>query len=269
MRVAARPPRPYRGALMSSAYDTIGAGYARLRRPDPRIAAAISAALGDARTVLNVGAGAGSYEPADRMVTALEPSAEMIRQRPPSAAPVVRGRAEALPFRDGAFDAAMAVLTVHHWADKAKGFAEMRRVARGPVVVLTFDPAHRGAWLLDYLPALAALDEAKMPRIEAHERWLGPVDVAPVPVPHDCTDGFLHAHWRRPRAHLDPAVRAAMSSFHALGDVSGPLRRLEADLDDGTWEARHGALLGLDALDLGYRLVTTRARGAGGGARRP
>ena len=182
----------------------------------------------------------------------------MIRQRPPSAVPAVQGRAEDLPFDDDAFDASMAVLTVHHWDDKAKGLAEMRRVTRGPIVLLTFDPAHRGFWLADYLPELVALDDEQMPRIADYERWLGPVEVAPVPIPHDCTDGFLCAYWRRPRAYLDPKVRAAMSSFRALGDVSAALGKLEADLGSGAWAERHGELLGLDAFDAGYRLVTTR-----------
>lgn len=241
---------------MAASYDTIGLDYANLRRPDARIGAMIWRALGDAREILNVGAGAGSYEPAERSITALEPSIEMIRQRPPSAAPAVRGWAEALPFKDDAFDAAMAVNTVHHWADKAKGFAEMRRVARGRIVVLTFDPMQRGTWLLDYFPGLAALDDAQMPRIADYERWLGPVEVTPVPVPHDCIDGFLYAYWSRPRAYLDPKVRAAMSSFHALGYVSAGLERLQADLDSGKWAERHGRLLELETHDVGYRLVT-------------
>lgn len=240
---------------MTARYDTIGLDYARLRRPNRRIAAAIEAALGDAGTVLNVGAGTGSYEPAARQVTALEPSIEMIRQRPPGAAPVVQGQAEALPFADGSFDAAMAVLTVHHWADKGRGLCEMRRVARGPVAILTFDAAFRGFWLADYIPELVALDEAQMPAMDDYSRWLGPVEIAPVPIPHDCSDGFLAAYWRRPAAYLDSRVRAAMSSFWALGDVSDALARLERDLESGAWEARYGHLLGLDALDCGYRLV--------------
>lgn len=245
---------------MSSVYDTIGLDYARLRRPDPRIAAALEAALGSAETVVNVGAGAGSYEPAGRRITALEPSAEMIRQRLASAAPAVRGRAEALPFPDGAFDAAMAVLTVHHWSDQAQGLRELRRVARGPVVILTFDPAFRGFWLADYIPELVALDEAQMPPLDAYAEALGPVEVAPVPIPHDCADGFLAAYWRRPAAYLDPRVRAAMSSFWALGDVSEALRRLEADLNSGAWARRHGELPELEELDCGYRLVVAQGR---------
>lgn len=242
---------------MSRVYDTIGVNYAELRKPDPRIGAAIAAALGAAESVLNVGAGAGSYEPLDRQVTALEPSAEMIGQRPPSSAPVVQGRAEALPFAEGGFDAVMAVLTVHHWSDQARGLAELRRVARDRVVILTYDPAFRDFWLLDYLPELAALDEAQMPPIPDYERWLGPVEVAPVPIPHDCVDGFLSAYWRRPAAYLDPRIRAAMSSFWALGDVSEPLGRLQRDLDNGVWARRYGHLLERAARDCGYRLVMT------------
>ncbi len=240
---------------MQAKYDTIGIDYAMLRRPDVRIAAMIDAALGDAETVLNVGAGAGSYEPAARQVTALEPSIEMIRQRPPTAAPVVQGRAEQLPFADASFDAAMAVLTVHHWSDQALGLAEMRRVSRGPVIILTYDATIRGFWLADYIPELVTLDEAQMPPMTEYAAALGDVEIMPVPIPHDCTDGFLCAYWRRPAAYLDDRVRAAMSSFHAIGDVSAALARLENDLASGAWEARYGALLELDALDCGYRLV--------------
>lgn len=242
---------------MSDFYNTIGINYADLRKPDPRIGAVIQHALGEARTVINVGAGAGSYEPSDISVTALEPSIEMIRQRAPSAAPAVQGYAEALPFADDSFDVAMAVLTVHHWSDKAKGLAEMRRVSRDRVVLLTFDPAHKGAWLLDYFPELAARNDARMPPITDYERSLGPVEVTPVPIPHDCTDGFLHAYWRRPQAYLDPRVRAGMSSFWALGNASVGVARLKSDLETGKWAERYGAFLDCDACDMGYRLVIT------------
>lgn len=243
---------------MRASYDTIGVNYSDLRKPDTRIEAEIGNALGSARTVLNVGAGAGSYEPTDRSVTAIEPSIEMIRQRGASAAPVVQGFAEDLPFDDKSFDASMAILTVHHWADKEKGLKEMRRVTRGQVVVLTFDPSHRGFWLADYIPELVALDEGQMPRMTDYETWLGPVEIKSVLVPHDCTDGFLYAYWRRPAAYLDPKVRAAMSSFWAIGDVSAALGKLESDLQSGTWDQRYAELLDRDAYDAGYRLVTTR-----------
>jgi len=242
---------------MNPVYDTIGMNYSELRKPDPRIHARIATALGSARTVLNVGAGAGSYEPADRQVTALEPSREMIRQRPAGAAPVVQGRAEDLPFDDDSFDASMAVLTVHHWSDKAKGLREMRRVTRGPVVLLTYDPAFRGFWLADYIPELVDLDEAQMPRITDYGDRLGPVEISPVPIPHDCSDGFLCAYWRRPAAYLDPRIRAAISSFWALGDVSAALARLARDLAGGDWARLYPDLLDRDECDCGYRLVVT------------
>ena len=242
---------------MNSLYDTIGLNYADLRRPDPRIAQRIEDALGDAQSVLNVGAGAGSYEPSGRRITAVEPSAKMIAQRPPSDATVLQGSAEDLPFDDKSFDAAMAVLTIHHWSDKAKGVAEMRRVTRGKLVFLTYDPSFRDFWLLEYFPALITLDEGQMPKMADYETWLGDVSVSPVPIPHDCTDGFLAGYWRRPAAYLDERVRAAMSSFWALGDVSDGLARLERDLTNGEWERRYGHLMKLDALDCGYRLVVS------------
>jgi len=242
-------------ARMNGLYDTIGLNYANLRRPDPRIARQVDAALGDAETVLNVGAGAGSYEPSHRRITSVEPSAKMIAQRPASDAAVVQGGAENLPFADNAFDAAMAVLTIHHWSDKAKGVAEIRRAARGKIVFLTYDPSYRDFWLLEYFPALVTLDEGQMPAMADFARWLGPVSVSPVPIPHDCADGFLAGYWRRPAAYLDERVRSAMSSFWALGDVSEGLAKLAGDLQSGEWERRYGHLAGLDALDCGYRLV--------------
>lgn len=236
-------------------YDTIGVNYAALRRPDPRIAALIHAALGQAKRVVNVGAGAGSYEPEDRQVTAVEPSAAMIAQRPPGSAPAVQASAEALPFADDSFDAAMAVLTLHHWTDRARGCAELRRVSQGPVVVLTHDPAVR-PWLTDYLPELVALDAAHMPTMKDYARWLGPVRIMPVPIPHDCRDGFLYSYWRRPAAYLDPRVRAASSTFWMLGErADAGLARLADDLASGTWAARYRDLLSRDSYDAGYRLI--------------
>ena len=243
---------------MRISYDTIGVNYSDLRKPDARIERAIGRALGSARTVLNVGAGAGSYEPADRQVTAIEPSVEMIRQRGASAAPVIQGYAEDLPFDDKSFDASMAILTIHHWADKEKGLKEMRRVTRGRVVILTFDPSHRGFWLADYIPELVALDEVQMPRMTDYEAWLGAVEISAVPIPHDCTDGFLCAYWRRPAAYLDPRIRAAMSSFWAIDDISEGLGKLASDLDTGAWAQQYSELLDLDECDFGYRLVTTK-----------
>ena len=239
---------------MTAKYDSIGINYAELRRPEPRIAAVIHQALGPARTVLNVGAGTGSYEPVDRQVTAVEPSLEMIRKRTPNAARAIQASADDLPFEDGAFDAAMAILTIHHWPDKQAGLREIRRVTRGPIVLLTFDPAHR-PWLTDYLPQLVSLDEQQMPAMSDYARWLEPVEIKPVLVPHDCRDGFLYAYWRRPEAYLDARIRTGSSSFWAIADAEAGLRRLRQDLESGEWQRRYGALLELDAYDAGYRLV--------------
>lgn len=242
---------------MTAIYDTIGINYAELRRPDPRIASIISQALGPARTVLNVGAGTGSYEPADCKVTAVEPSLEMIRKRSSSAARAIQASAEELPFADASFDASMAILTIHHWADKQAGLREMRRVTRGPVVLLTFDPSHR-PWLTDYLPQNIALDEAQMPQMSNYARWLGKVEITPVLIPHDCTDGFLYAYWRRPAAYLDARIRSGSSSFWALGNVEAELDALRRDIETGEWDRRYADLRELAQYDAGYRLVVAR-----------
>ena len=207
-------------------YDTIGRGYARGRRSEPRIAARLTAALDDARSVLNVGAGAGSYEPPDRRVIAVEPSAVMLAQRPVGAASAVRARAEALPFPDRAFDATMAVLTLHHWADRASGLAECARVARRRVILLTWDPSADTFWLVrDYFPEFAEADREVFPAMATYAEAFGAgarVEVAPVPVPRDCVDGFLGAYWARPAAYLDEAVRAGISSFARSEHGGGP-----------------------------------------------
>jgi SAM-dependent methyltransferase len=240
-------------------YDRIGRGYAEYRKPDPRIAAALHAALGDARSVINVGAGAGSYEPTDRDVLAVEPSATMIAQRPGGAAPCILGSADALPVEPASFDAAMAVLSAHHWPDLAAGLAEMRRVARWRVVLLTWVPDGPPFWLThDYFPEIMAHDRTIFPDTEALtqmlERLIGPTRITPLPIPHDCGDGFLCAYWRRPEAYLDDDARAAISSF-ARFDATAGLDCLRADLDSGTWLTRHGHLAKLDSLDSGYRIV--------------
>jgi SAM-dependent methyltransferase len=240
-------------------YDRIGVGYRSHRRPDPRIAAAVVGALADAGTVVNVGAGAGSYEPSGRTVVAVEPSPEMIRQRGTGGAPVVRASATHLPFRDAGFEAALAVLTIHHWPDRARGLAELGRVARDRVVVLTWDPTSPGFWLTeDYFPEILAIDRPIFPPLDQLAAVLGPIEVRPIPIPHDCVDGFLGAYWRRPTAYLDADLRRAISTFSKLGDVERGLARLGQDLDDGSWRRRHGHLLHRTELDLGYRLVVAR-----------
>jgi SAM-dependent methyltransferase len=243
-------------------YDRIGGQYREGRQEDPRIAAAICAALDGAASVVNAGAGAGSCEPRDRLVVAVEPSAVMLAQRQPGAAPAVRARAEALPFGDGSLGAAMGVLTVHHWSDRARGLAEMRRVARGPVVLFVRDPrAVPSWWLHDYFPATRRLAASRETPLGELASLLGrPLEVIPVPIPADCADGFEAAYWCRPHAYLEPRVWRAMS---ALALISGNerdlgMRRLRDDLASGEWRRRRGHLLGLRELDLGYRVVVAR-----------
>jgi SAM-dependent methyltransferase len=243
---------------MAARYDRIGRTYSATRQTDPRIAARIWAALGDARTVVNVGAGTGNYEPPDRDVTAVEPSAVMIAQRPPDAAPAVQASAEQLPFADASFDAAMAVLTLHHWSDWRAGLTELRRVAREQVVVLSWDPTYRRAlWLTsEYFDFLADDDAEQFPTIEEQAAVLD-ARVEGVPVPWDCADGFYSAFWRRPEAYLRPEVRAGISVLARRTDaeLADGLRRLRDDLDSGAWARRHADLLEHDELDLGYRLL--------------
>jgi SAM-dependent methyltransferase len=235
-------------------YDQIGAGYAHRRKPDPRLAAVIHDALGNAESIVNVGAGTGSYEPTDRLLVAVEPSITMIRQRPEFAAPVVRAFAEKMPFADGAFDASLAVLTIHHWSDWRAGLREMVRVSRRRVVLFTWDPASGNSWLYDYFPHLVDSDRLRFPSIAAFREILGEIEVSPVRIPHDCTDGFMGAYWRRPSAYLDPAVRTAISSL-STGESSVSLAHLAGDLSTGAWEQKHGQILKHEDLDLGYRLV--------------
>ena len=227
-------------------YDRYGHGYVLRRQADPRIAENVHAALGPARKVLNVGAGAGSYEPADRLVMAVEPSAVMRAQRPPQLLPAVNATAAELPFDDGAFDAAMAMMTVHQWPDAAAGLAELRRVASGPVVVLTFDPdALARLWLNDYAPEMMAAERGRMPAIGAICAALGGrCEARPIPVPIDCTDGFAEAFYARPERLLDPAVRRAQSAWGFVGPEAQEraVARLRADLESGAWDERYGDL---------------------------
>jgi len=241
-------------------YDSIGTTYAAYRRPDPRFGRAIAAALGSARSVACIGSGTGSYEPAECTVIGVEPSLTMIAQRASSAAPVVQAVAEHLPFDDGAFDASLAVLTVHHWSDPLGGLAEMTRIASAQIV-LTWEPKVSGEfWLVaEYLPEIAQR-EAKLATLDTVRIGLNVVDVRPLPVPWDCTDGFLGAYWRRPECYLDPAARSAISGLSLLDQdiVAQAMRRLASDIADGTWLARHGDLAGLGEVDLGYRLAIAR-----------
>lgn len=240
-------------------YDTIGATYTVTRRTEPRIAAALWAALGDARTVLNVGAGTGSYEPADRDLIAVEPSALMRAQRPANAAPCLAAAADSLPFEDQSFDAAMAFATIHHWPDPIAGLREMKRVARR-VVVFTHDTTDSGwlrrFWLTrDYLPEVAGLIAGR-PSLTELAGALG-ARVEPVLIPWDCLDGFFEAYWRRPEAYLEEPVRRGVSVWAKVGPDAEQraVRRLRADLESGRWAERNRDLLDLDTAELGLRLL--------------
>jgi SAM-dependent methyltransferase len=243
-------------------YEAHGGGYAVRRRPDPRIAALVHEALGAARTVVNVGAGAGSYEPEDRHVVAVEPAARMRAQRPRALAPAVDAAAERLPFDDGSFDAAMAMITIHQWSDLDAGLRELRRVARGPVVVLTFDgEALQDFWLNAYAPEVIALERRRFPAIERVVEVLGgTAEVRHVPIPRDCVDGFGEAFYARPEAFLDPDVRDAQSGW-VLIDAAAVARataRLADDLASGEWDRRYGALREQPAYDGAVRLIVAR-----------
>jgi SAM-dependent methyltransferase len=244
--------------MSETAYDRIGHGYAKTRRGDPRIAARIEVALGDAESVVNVGAGTGSYEPVDRDVIAVEPSREMIAQRRPDAARAICGSAERLPLRDDVADAAMTILSVHHWDDPAHGICEMRRVARQRIVMLTCDPDWlQRSWLCDYAPQIAADDVERFPTLDALLDWLGGGVVETVPVPSDCSDLFLGALWARPELILADEIRASNSGFARMdtGQEREAVARLRADLENGAWDERYGHLRGMDELDVGLRLV--------------
>lgn len=251
MTGTAAPPR----------YDRIGHGYASTRREDPRVREIILAALGDARSVVNVGAGTGSYEPRDREVIAIEPSAVMVAQRPPAAPPAARAMAQGLPLADESVDAAMAVLSLHHWDEhQEQGVRELRRVATGPVVLLTCDPEVSGAmWLMaDYLPEVAELDRRTFPSMQQVATWLGGrTRVEAIPVRRDSPDWTLMSFWAHPERVLDAAARQATSGFARMPSavVERVVAAVGRDLADGTWDARHGDLRRLDAYDAGLRLL--------------
>ncbi|MFD5321600.1 class I SAM-dependent methyltransferase [Streptomyces sp. NPDC127098] len=234
------------GSAGDADYGTIGTGYAGYRRPDPRIAAAIERALGDAVTVVNVGAGAGSYESTDRQVTPVEPSRTMRDQRPAHRAPAVAATAEELPFPDRAFDAAMTTFSVHQWSDLAAGLRELRRVTRGPVAVLTCDPALvRDFWLYEYAPAVLDAEARRYPAPRRIAELLGgQATVEPVPIPLDCVDGFNEAYYGRPERLLEPGARQACSAWSFVEPALAEeyVARLRHDLETGRWDERFGAL---------------------------
>lgn len=241
-------------------YDDIGVAYGSTRREDPRLRRGILEALGDVESVVNVGAGLGSYEPRDRPVLAVEPSTRMIRQRPEGAAAAVRAVAECLPLATNCVAASLAVLTVHHWTNHCAGLAELCRVARERVVIFTWDPENCGFWLTrDYFPEFLEKDRNRFPAIGSLTSHLGEPMVVPVPIPHDCQDGFLGAYWRRPEAYLDATVRAGISRFALSQDLSA-LDLLNRDLESGDWDAKYGDMQGAVEWDLGYRLIVGKPK---------
>jgi SAM-dependent methyltransferase len=247
------------GSAGDADYGRIGRGYADVRQPDPRIEAVVWAALGDARSVINVGAGAGSYEPHDREVTAVEPSASMRAERPAGRVPAIDATAQDLPFEDDSFDAAMASVTIHQWPDPEAGLREMRRVARGPVVILTFSPGVPEPWWQPvYVPELYEVEARRMPELDRVTGALGGrTRVEVVPVPADCIDGFGQAFFARPERTLDAHVRRAMSAWSFLepGVEDRYVAELSADLESGAWDERWGAFRDMPQFDVGLRLV--------------
>jgi SAM-dependent methyltransferase len=242
--------------MRGSLYDRIGQAYSRARRADPRIQRTIHDALGDAGSIVNVGAGVGAYEPTDRDLIAVEPAGEMRAQRPASAAPCLDAVAEELPLADASVDRAMAIYTDFHWPDRRRGLAEMLRVSRDGIVLLTVDrDVSARYWLFrDYFPRA---NDLFAPLSALTALFPGPPTVSPVPIPHDCEDGFVHAFWKRPHLLLDPAVHGAMAVFASLkpGQLDAGAARLRDDLVSGRWQERNHELDGLEALDLGHRLV--------------
>jgi SAM-dependent methyltransferase len=248
------------------AYDTLGHGYGLIRKPDPRLAEPIWSALADTESVVNVGAGTGSYEPEDRLVVAVEPSAVMIGQRPSGLTRAIQAQAEALPLADGTVDAAMAVLSMQHWDDLERGLGEMLRVARKRLVLVTMDvEVLSRLWLVcDYVPETIETHARGFPAIDRLLGLLPAARAEPLLVPNDCTDGFMAAYWSRPESYLDPAIRAGTSVWGQLPPsvAHRALRQLRADLRSGDWDHRYGQLRRESWLDVGLRLVRADLPGA-------
>ncbi len=240
---------------MTVNYDALAVDYQSCRIPDQRISEKIAAQLESAGSVLNVGAGTGSYEPSHCRVVALEPSQEMISKRGIGKAGAILGSAENIPFQDDEFDIAMGILTIHHWQNISRGLAEMKRVAKEKVVLFTWIDDSPRFWVQDYFPEMRDIDRQIFPTLAELESYLGDIDVKVVEIPEDCTDGFMCAYWKRPAAYLDHRVRAAISTFSRMKDYEAGLAKLKADLESGAWRSRYGEILKVNSLDLGYRLV--------------
>ncbi len=240
---------------MTVNYEKLAEQYKRFRTPDPRIASIIWAHLTNAKNVLNVGAGIGSYEPDNYQVVAVEPSERMIALRGLSAVQIIRGSAESLPFNDNTFDVSMALLTIHHWSDISRGLSEMLRVTRGKVILFTWIGYGNDFWLEEYIPEIRGIDKALFPTLMELEKMIGPITVETVEIPADCTDGFMCAYWRRPKSYLNSDVRRAISTFSRVGEIQKGLQDLDADLSNGIWDKKYGHLLRKESMDFGYRVV--------------
>lgn len=243
-------------------YDQLAEQYKVYRKPDPRIAERIQFHVQEAKRVLNVGAGLGSYEPENCDVVALEPSHQMIVRRKKSKAKLIQGVAEDLPFADDAFDVSMAILTMHHWSDIVSGLREMLRVSKNKIVLFTWVGYGSNFWLEDYIPEIRGIDEKLFPTLEELDQILGGISVGTVDIPFDCTDGFMCAYWRRPEAYLDPVVRKAISTFSRIPGIRDGLSKLQNDIASGAWLKKYSHLLEKESLDLGYRLVICERSGA-------
>ena len=235
-------------------YDLVSRSYADYREPDPRIAKILNEAIGDAGSVLNIGAGTGSYEPTSKCLVAVDASRGMISRRQ-STSPAVQAQAESLPFADKSFDVALAILTIHHWQDFAQGLREARRVARSRVVLLTWVGFPDGFWLTDYVPEVGEVDRHLFPSLRQLAKILGPLEARPVEIPRDCTDGFQCAYWARPEQYLDAGVRSAISTFDRIPEPAAGLTRLADDIRSGRWHDQNSELLELQNKDYGYRVV--------------
>lgn len=242
---------------MTTLYDKIGQGYSAGRQTDPYIASQIYAELQGAESILNIGAGTGSYEPPNINLIAIEPSIRMIRQRLPGSHPVLQASSEYLPFTDKCFSHTMTVLSMHHWQNRTKAFAEIERVTRESFVAVTWLPESNPFWLTqDYFPELYETDRLIFPNLDELYAGFKNITIKKLPIPADCKDGFMAAYWRRPRAYLDENIRRGISTFYKLSNISTGLLRLENELNDGRWYKKYGDLLNLDFLDVGYRIIT-------------
>ena len=242
---------------MKATYDQIGINYAQKRKSDPRIAAQILDRLQGVEKILNIGAGTGSYEPANMDLVALEPSLEMIKQRSADAHPVIQGVAESLPFEDNSFSHALTILSMHHWKNQAKAFQEINRVVTDQFIAVSWNPKSTGFWFTrDYFPEIVEMDQHTFPSIELFEQHFNDVKVEPLLIPEDCVDGFLAAYWKRPEAYLDQNVRNSISSFSKLDHIEERLQRLETDIKSGAWHQQNQTILHQSELDAGYIIIS-------------